>query len=480
MQADTEILYYNTDFPGGGTLAADRNRDGLIQTVPDSASGRNRELRTFQPLNNAGNPNQSISAMMPWHFDAGNGGFTAFRTAASKPGPSPQNSLAWFYSTGGGCGWQTQNNGVPPFSANANLPKGTWHAGHGPVGTYNTPNACPPYTVPSDPNTPPMTEFINDVLESPALYKVNTGLDARGLAFDIRMESVGWNESQSFTDAGTRTWMDVDPDLDNGSDVVLGDAYAYNVTFSTTGPATSSFNGQHLFGPLRDSDGSLTTGSVTGDEVGVPGTATDPLLMSYPTVDVDPNTFGFQSSASVDLISGLPIIPGVCTAGVCTSGGNAQMGTACTLSSQCTGAGTRVGHSTPWGPVRNREVDLAGNGFENIHPDTGNRFGFEFSWFLGEGGQGGDTGWTIDDVYFEWSERHAIDQDANSRNDCASIPSRPGADTGGTPVRHRDLRAPHHPQLHHRDPCHRHRHDPGAGGLGLLGQPGGPAGAKQQ
>ncbi len=428
VQADTEILYYNTDYPGGGRLAADHDRDGLIRTVPDSATGRNRELETFQPLNNPGNPNQAIAAMMPWHFDTNDGGFTAFRAADSKPGSSPQNSLAWFYSTAGGCGWQTQNNGLPPASPNPNLPKGTWHAGHGPVGAYGTANACPPYAPLADLSTAPLTEFIVDVLESPALQKVNQGLDARGLPFDLRMESVGWNESQSFTDTSVFTWMDVDPDLDEGNEVVLGDAYAYHAPFTSGGPRTNVGNSQRTFGPLRDSDGSLMSGTVTGDEVGVYGVGTNPLLMSWPTVDIDPNSFGFQPIAGTDPNTGLPIVPGVCTAGSCSSGGDTQMGTPCSTDAQCTGPGTRLGHSLPWGPVRNREIDLVDSHLGDIRPATGHRFGFEFAWVLHEGGTPGGTGWTIDDVYMEWSERHMADQDPNGANDCANIPNRPGAD----------------------------------------------------
>src|SRR5688572_14814658 len=42
-------------------------------------------------------------------------------------------------------------------------------------------------------------------------------------------------------------------------------------------------------------------------------------------------------------------------------------------------------------------------------------------------GTGGGTGWTIDDMYFQWSERHPNDQANSSVNDCANIPTRVGA-----------------------------------------------------
>ncbi|HZI94351.1 MAG TPA: hypothetical protein VFE84_08910, partial [Patescibacteria group bacterium] len=66
-----------------------------------------------------------------------------------------------------------------------------------------------------------------------------------------------------------------------------------------------------------------------------------------------------------------------------------------------------------------------------VHADkipgaSGNRFQFEFEWALAENGQGA-LGFTIDDVYFTWSEQHPTDQSNTSANDCANIPTRPGA-----------------------------------------------------
>src|SRR6185436_20542888 len=109
LQADVDSRRYNSDFPAGGATARDLNRDGRISPATS-------ELATFLPLNNAGNPNLGIAASMPWRFDTSNGGFTAFGVAESNWVPSGGGSTytppAWFYSTGGGCGWQTQNNGV--------------------------------------------------------------------------------------------------------------------------------------------------------------------------------------------------------------------------------------------------------------------------------------------------------------------------------------------------------------------------------
>jgi hypothetical protein len=158
LQADAEVLRYSTDHPHGGTSARDLDRDGLIAI----ATGRNRELATYQPLCVPGNPNyaslcngtaSASDDLIPWHLDRNDGGFTALRTADSVPGSTPQDSVAWFHGTAGGCGWQTQNDGAP--GSGAGLPKGVWHAGHGPVGAFGDPNACPAYAAPGDPNTYP-------------------------------------------------------------------------------------------------------------------------------------------------------------------------------------------------------------------------------------------------------------------------------------------------------------------------------------
>ncbi|MGH9867143.1 MAG: thrombospondin type 3 repeat-containing protein [Candidatus Polarisedimenticolia bacterium] len=459
LQADTEFLNYHTDFPGGGTQAVDRNRDGNIQTSAAGSEARNLELLTFKPLNDTGtctagrcsnisrtcsinadcnNPNTAISIQMPWRFDTDAGGFTAKRAPDMKTGApgSVQNSLAWFYSTGGGCGWQTQNNGIVGLSST--LRKGTWHAGHGPVGNFRAPGACPQYTIPTDPTTAPLVEFVHDMLDSPVMERINTAPDARGIPFDIRMESVGWNETQSFTDTSSFTDIEVDSNIEDGGPVTLGDSYTYRSPAPTTmlGPKTSAANSQRTFGPMRDSDASLATKiGVNGDEVGVSEpviqrretNVIERLLMPFPVADVDGNIRGFQSNTAVDGATGLPIIPGVCTAGFCTAGGDAMIGLACPTHAFCTGPGTRIGHTTPWGPLRNRELDLPAGRFEEFRGATGRRFQFELSWWLLEGGAGGSLGWTIDDAYFHWSERHPTDQSNSSVNDCANIPTRVGA-----------------------------------------------------
>jgi hypothetical protein len=70
--------------------------------------------------------------------------------------------------------------------------------------------------------------------------------------------------------------------------------------------------------------------------------------------------------------------------------------------------------------VRNVELDFLGS-FEDFRGASGTRFGFELNWFENEGGVGGALGWTVDDVYFLWSEQHPADQANNDINDCSRI-----------------------------------------------------------
>jgi hypothetical protein len=449
LQADLQILRWNTDFPAGGKQAADRDRDGIISRDTRGPGIARRELITYQTF--AGTPNAGLTGGMPWHFDnAGSGGFTALRTADSKQ-TGAGCAVCWFYSTTGGCGWQTMNDGAPGVAGDK---KGTWHAGAA-VGVFRS-SGCPDLTVPSDTTTSPTTEFINDVLQSPIFNKVNTGLDARGIPFDLRMEAVGWNENEELADSSTGAFLEVDSDIDDGGPVIMADSYSYRQPYGDTGPRTSAANSQRTFGPLRDSDGTLSIvkGGPSGDECGVaepiiPGRLETSFLqrplMAYPVADDSATAFGFQSNTGNGFgANGYPIQTGLCDVGTskCTKGGDATLGVACTPGGAgdtfCTGESVRLGHSTCWGPVRNREVDIQVGEFEDFKGSgrdqsagPPNRFQFEFEFTVIEGGAAA-MGWTIDDVYFEWSETHPTDQgtdpnDPNNINDCARINQRPGA-----------------------------------------------------
>ncbi len=449
LQADKELLAYNSDYPTGGTQAADYNRDGQIQIEGRGPGVSRREFRTYQTW--IGGPNALLattacggSPCVPWHFDTNNGGFTVGRSADSKE-TGAGCAVCWFYSTGGGCGWQTQNNGVP--AASSTLAKGTWHSGAQPTFFRDAGGGCPDYVIPSDLDTPPGTEFIVDWLRGPILNKVNTGLDARGLPFDLRMEAYGWNQQTELTDSSSNVFTEVDSNVDDASPVTLGDAYSYRQPYTTEGPRLGPAESWDTFGPLRDSDGTLSV-AVTGDEAGVSEPYLAPGLfegasavgnleadiqqraqMSHPTIDIDDATFGFQSNIGTTS-GGLPFIHGICDVGgtnLCTFGGDGEIGTACATNNDCSGPGTTLGHTSPWGPVRNVEVDLVvGENFDFRETGEGTRFAFEFEWILVEDAVT-SMGWTVDDVYFEWSESHAATQDPNGDNACDNISTRPGA-----------------------------------------------------
>src|SRR5262249_32807683 len=135
--------------------------------------------------------------------------------------------------------------------------------------------------------------------------------------------------TQEFIDTSAFSQIEVDSNIDDGGPVTLGDSYSYRTPTPTTmaGPKTSAADSQRTFGPLRDSDLSMGTKGPNGDEVGV----SEPIvqrnesnfieraLLPFPVADIDANIRGFQSNTAVDGSTGLPLIPGVCTAGFCTN-----------------------------------------------------------------------------------------------------------------------------------------------------------------
>ncbi len=509
LQADLESLYYNTDLPGGGTAAVDYNRDGLINLSGRGPGVSRRELRTYEdwfldPNGNA-NPNAGLattacggSPCIPWHFDTSSGLFTTVRTADSKQ-TGAGCTVCWFYSTGGGCGWQTQHNGLAGAASGG---KGTWHAGAAPTFFRDPGGGCPTYVVPNDTTTSVFTEYINDMLRSPVLNKVNAGVDALGFPFDLRMEAVGWNHTIELEDGQSNLNLEVDSNLADGGPVILGDSYSYRIPFGTDGPILGPQNSRDSFGPLRNPDEAgfpfdlvqngneqgvaepmVTTGLFDANGNAVANLETDfqqRAQMPFPVADADDATAGFQNSypvghnvagitcaqgqaaACFDAATGKPLIHGVCDlsnpqanntaaeallctggcGGTCTLGADADsvvvpvhssVGNGCEVNTHCAGPGTAFGHTAAWGPDRGTEVDLVvGEYFDFRDNGDGTTFGFEFGWLVVEGG---DTamGWTLDDIYFEWSEAHPAEQDPNSTshlNDCDDIADRPGANPG--------------------------------------------------
>jgi hypothetical protein len=403
LHADSERLFYSSDHPLGGTAVVDYNRNGAIETgeFANSLPREGREVRTYEDWTGTSNAGLLTAcggaACVPFRFDENDGGFASLLAPDSKPGAAfPLATQGWFHGTGGACGWQTQG-----ATGGASAPKGVWHAGEGPIGAFGA--GCGQYVVPGDSFTSPGVEFVNFQLRSPVLHKVNTGADARGFAFDLRMESLSWNANEELADAEAILEVEIDTDIDDDGPVILGESYTYVPAFRLGRRLLAAADGARRFGPLFDEDGSLAGGGgPTGDEVGVaqPLDAYDPdhpferPYLPFPAADGDPLAPGFDSDERISTGPGGPC-PSVPVGLSCRTGG----------------------FTTPAGPVRSRDLDTGGS-FEDFHGHAGNRFQFEFSLHVREGGTQA-TGYTIDDVVFEWSEQHPADQARFTGGDCS-------------------------------------------------------------
>ncbi len=411
LHADTERLWYSTDHPFGGTAVVDINRNGQIERdeFNNGLPREIREVRTYQTW--VGTTNASLltdcggASCIPFSFDSNDGHFNSDWTyprprmsGDSKPGSGfPTASQGWFWGTAGGCGWQTQGS-----TGGSAAPKGVWHAGFGPIPTVGS--GCGQYVVPSDPSTGPQIEFVTHLLRSPVFNKVNTGTDARGFEFDVRMEVLAWNANEELADGETTFYIEIDTNIDDDGPITLGDTYSYRPPFTISRTLVTSPQGARRFGPTFDPDNSLAlSGTATGDEVGIsrplPAYDAGNFLvrpnLPYPAADADddPNT-GFTSDTT--LSTG--------PSGPCPS---VPAGLSCRLG----------GFTTPSGPERNRDYDTNGS-FEDFNGASGDRFQFEFTMLVTEGGSQA-TGYTIDDVVFEWSEEHPTDQADFTGGDCS-------------------------------------------------------------
>jgi hypothetical protein len=410
LHADNEILFYSTDYPTGtplGPVFIDINLNGLVDRAELQNGGRRegREIRSYQTW--VGTTNEGLltacggGSCVPFHFDANDGGFTSLLTADSKTHGLNPATNGWFYGTGGACGWQTQGGG-PSF------PKGIWHAGVGPIG--NVGDGCPDYVLPSYGDDGDLDDFATFMLRSPMLRKVNTTTDARGFEYDARLENVSWNANEHMGDNAAQMIIEIDmdvydpnnPDGEDHLPLVLGDSYSYRqfpgTVASRRGPLRDATDNAMRFGPRYDPDGIFAN----GDEVGIPdplaayGTAfVDRPLMPFPATDADgdPNN-GFTSDERISDGINCPAV---------------RVGEPCRA----------AGFTTPEGPVRNLLLETNAS-YEDFLGQSGNQFQFEFGWFLAEAvGAVTASGYGIDDVLFEWSEQHPIDQPTFAGGDCS-------------------------------------------------------------
>jgi hypothetical protein len=499
LGSDRASLHYSTDFPNGsGSIQRDINRSLVIEPNdrPGLTLGLLDETVTFssmftplagKPGNNgaitnvicigAGNPSGCVAAdeaypalgifnstgdsngivdrhvltdtnpagtdLIPWNFDANNGGWYTQRDAASNIGASAATLPVWHYVQNGTCGFQTQSksncvqaNGTPGFDNGLGggcvaIPAGAfvggvWHTGSGVTGTCAVGGAacylnsdcgangpcnggadnpeCGNYGLAFNDLTGRRAEFLLDYFISPVIEKVNQGTDANGNPFTVEFQRLGFNESIQFYYNEPTLYIDVDNDIDHDVPKAIvrpgngprGDGTQYYIA-TQTGPIdphyTVFYYNQVTFGPRTDPDGSLSAGTptLTGDETGFTG---------------------FDNASGNDYYAIKPIIPTAPTnlrpfPGPCQGGaGSCPAGA----------AEPHVGEDTVAGPSRGLEfdsVDYEDNGLQFFTPgDAGNRFQIGLAFLYVEqnpiipSASDGDFGVSVDDVVFEWDEVH--------------------------------------------------------------------------
>ncbi|HEU5218305.1 MAG TPA: hypothetical protein VFU23_06585, partial [Gemmatimonadales bacterium] len=489
MGADRESLHYSTDYPAGsgGTITRDLNRSLVIE--PNDRPGLTLGLldetvnfsSLFTPVSGAvgdpgrinnvqctgpGTPHAGCVAadeaypamgiftaatagdgvldrhvlvdsspagtdMIPWSFDANNGGWYTARDAATILGTSPATLPVWHWVNNGTCGFQSQSktncvlaNGTPgndpdgpggapcaALTAGAFV-GGVWHTGSGVAGGCTGPAPIEPCYLNSDcpvgqtctggadnpqcgnfgtafnAGTSVRAEYLHDYLVSPILEKVNQGNDANGFPFVVEFQRLAFNNTVQIDYADNTLYVNIDNNADSNNNnsiikpgVFRGDGFAY-YNFAITGPIdpyyTQSFYNQTTFGPLSDPDGSLAGGTpaLTGDESGFTG----------------------FDNASLNPYAVKPIIPQAPINLRPFPGANE----------------VHVGGDDVAGPSRSIEQDLVGyeDAIQFFTPgDAGNRFQIGLSFLDVEqagGGGRGDFGFSIDDVVFEWDEVHPV------------------------------------------------------------------------
>jgi hypothetical protein len=382
-------------------LGEDLNCNGILDAgedvVPDGQLGRGILASATGP---------SAGDKVPFDFDRNDGGFVPFRLPYSRPGVAPA-APTWEHPTGGVCGFQSAlPDGNPSAGFQAPGAGGIWHTGDGDPSTPSaSATTCDNHLVATDPQTPAGIEFIEDILESPIIAKVHQIADARGLPYSVEFQRFGMNFEMQTRDSAPGANVNLDNNIDDDTgncllcqefDFLGVDYQLINFTnFSGAGtyPGSVGFIPQYTFGPLNDPDQSLTTGSkfVSGDETGFTGFAQG-TSAPIPTAPPDLLPYPLPSAPTVLAPDG-----------------------------------------TPWtnnvvGPVRNIDMTLvtyaSGFSFLDRGVATGETSGFTpfdinpgVRWQIGigffdvENTQNlSDYGFGIDDVVFEWDERHPVDE----------------------------------------------------------------------
>ncbi|HXH28471.1 MAG TPA: thrombospondin type 3 repeat-containing protein [Candidatus Polarisedimenticolia bacterium] len=471
INADKESIHYSTDYPGGGRQVRDYNRNLQIDTpdkidpfkgvfwpdeditfttmfTPATAGGpisntlgedlnNNGVLDAGEDTNQNGaldlgilaknQPGPSAGDKVPWNFDGANntGGWIPFRHPISIPGSI--SAPVWEHRTSGLCGFQSA---IPDGNTTAlfqNGGAGIWHTGDS---DPNTPaansNTCDSYPNPTNAATPPFTEFIDDVLESPIIAKVNQGTDARGFPYNVEFQRLAFNlniQTQNY--AGGFADLDNDIDSDDRNCLLCGGYFYYRIpdiysvaTFNSyaMGIDPTSTLQQHTFGPLTDPNNSFAQGKIDGDETGFTGF----------TENLNPESSSPIMTAPPDFLP----FPAPGGAVVCNPPDTTDPQHDCE-------------HSTAAGPERNFDLTLLEyeDGFIYLSSGPGAKEpGGGFSpgpaknrWQIGIGFWAEesttplrDYGIGIDDVVLEWDETHPVDEGANPACSRFGGPGQPG------------------------------------------------------
>ncbi|HEU4403032.1 MAG TPA: thrombospondin type 3 repeat-containing protein, partial [Candidatus Polarisedimenticolia bacterium] len=404
---------------------------------------------------------------VPWNFDQNSGGWNPFRHASSRPGnAAPQ---AWEYVTNGVCGFQSQSkanctqastcSNAPATSCSidtdcpaggvcqsqpGNDPDGSgplpcgpipagftgfragiWHTGDGRPDTP-TSTVCENHLMALDSSTPPGADFLMDVLMSPIVAKVHQTLDARGLPFTAEFQRFALNIEYQFQSYYTGGGFDLVNNMDTYSNNCLlcqefsfGWVFDYGLGTVTPGSYGSNPTNpggilQRTFGPTTDPDASITTGnkSLTGDETGFTAfTQNSNADSSSPIPTAGPDMLPYP----------LPVAPVIRVPG-----------------------GTTTWTNNVQGPVRNFDETLThyDSGFLGLMSGVGadevsgvSPFDVNpgFRWAIGiafynvenidSALNKGDYGMGVDDVVFEWDERHPVDESAAPPNGLGKTPA---------------------------------------------------------
>ena len=455
LNSDNETFHYSTDFPGGGREIRDFNRNlqidrpditdpflGIVNPdeditfssmfIPGTAGGLvtntlgedlngngildggefdvipNGVLDKGILFSSTGPTPTAAGDKVPWSFDLNSGGWNGFRHPSSRPGPTAR-SLTWEYVTFGQCGFQSAIRDLvdPNLAGFQNNGAGIWHTGDGDPTTPGTGNNCDTYILAANPATPPSAEFIEDFLVSPIIAKVHQTLDGRNLPYSAEFQRLGFNLNIETFDSLTGGSFNVDNNVDDDTgaclmcqefDLAYGGIDYQVGFFGATGDFgfdSSQKNATRTFGNTTDPNGSVAANKVDGDETGFRGFVSVPTRTS-PMPSAPPDLLPYPLSTA-------PVIQS-CLQQPCRDWDNGANG-----------------------PVRNVDFTLVGyaGGFVYSVTGQGGPSGAvtPFSvnpgvrWEIGIGfynveleGATADYGMGIDDVVFEWDERHPVDE----------------------------------------------------------------------